>query len=41
MEPAFFAGGLVLILANVFDKLDGRVARLQGRATRFGRSSIR
>ncbi len=32
----FFAGGLVLILANVFDMLDGRVARLQGRATRFG-----
>jgi CDP-diacylglycerol--glycerol-3-phosphate 3-phosphatidyltransferase len=32
----FFAGGLVLILANVFDMLDGRVARLQGRVTRFG-----
>ena len=32
----FFAGGLVLIPANVFDMLDGRVARLQGRVTRFG-----
>ncbi|HQR38408.1 MAG TPA: CDP-alcohol phosphatidyltransferase family protein [Blastocatellia bacterium] len=32
----FFTGGLVLILANVFDMLDGRVARLQGRVTRFG-----
>jgi CDP-diacylglycerol--glycerol-3-phosphate 3-phosphatidyltransferase len=32
----FFAGGLVLILANIFDMLDGRVARLQGRVTRFG-----
>lgn len=32
----FVAGGLVLIFANVFDMLDGRVARLQGRATRFG-----
>ena len=32
----FFAGGLVLILANVFDMLDGRVARLRGRETKFG-----
>jgi CDP-diacylglycerol--glycerol-3-phosphate 3-phosphatidyltransferase len=32
----FFAGGLVLIFANVFDMLDGRVARMQGRVTRFG-----
>ena len=32
----FVEGGLVLILANVFDMLDGRVARLQGRVTRFG-----
>jgi CDP-diacylglycerol---glycerol-3-phosphate 3-phosphatidyltransferase len=32
----FFAGGIVLIVANIFDMLDGRVARLQGRVTRFG-----
>jgi CDP-diacylglycerol---glycerol-3-phosphate 3-phosphatidyltransferase len=32
----FFVGGLVLILANVFDMLDGSVARLQKRVTRFG-----
>lgn len=32
----FFAGGMVLVLANIFDMLDGRVARLQGRVTRFG-----
>lgn len=32
----FVEAGLVLILANVFDMLDGRVARLQGRVTRFG-----
>ncbi len=32
----FFSGGLVLIFANVFDMLDGRVARMQGRVTRFG-----
>jgi CDP-diacylglycerol--glycerol-3-phosphate 3-phosphatidyltransferase len=32
----FVEGGLVLIFANVFDMLDGRVARMQGRVTRFG-----
>lgn len=32
----FFTGGLVLVFANVFDMLDGRVARMQGRVTRFG-----
>src|SRR5690349_19972059 len=31
-----FAGGGVRILANIFDMLDGRVVRLQGRVTRFG-----
>jgi CDP-diacylglycerol--glycerol-3-phosphate 3-phosphatidyltransferase len=30
------AGGLVALLASVFDMLDGRVARLRGRGTRFG-----
>src|SRR4051812_30772801 len=32
----FVAGGWVLVLANVFDMLDGRVARLQRSVTRFG-----
>ena len=32
----FFEGGLVLILANIFDMLDGSVARIQKRVTRFG-----
>src|SRR4029079_7308400 len=32
----FVAGGAVLVLANVFDMLDGSVARLQHRVTRFG-----
>ena len=32
----FIEGGLVLIFANLFDMLDGSVARLQGRVTRFG-----
>src|SRR5438477_8510268 len=32
----FVAGGAVLILANVFDMLDGSVARIQQRVTRFG-----
>ncbi|MGH9846417.1 MAG: CDP-alcohol phosphatidyltransferase family protein [Blastocatellia bacterium] len=32
----FFYAGLVMIAANVFDMLDGRVARLTGRVTRFG-----
>jgi CDP-diacylglycerol---glycerol-3-phosphate 3-phosphatidyltransferase len=30
------AGGLVALLAAVFDMLDGRVARLRGRETKFG-----
>ncbi|MEK6303677.1 MAG: CDP-alcohol phosphatidyltransferase family protein [Acidobacteriota bacterium] len=32
----FFKAGLLMILANVFDMLDGHVARLRGRVTRFG-----
>ena len=32
----FFYAGLVMIFANVFDMLDGRVARLTGRVTKFG-----
>jgi CDP-diacylglycerol--glycerol-3-phosphate 3-phosphatidyltransferase len=32
----FFRAGLLMILANVFDMLDGQVARLRGRVTRFG-----
>ncbi|HYE74364.1 MAG TPA: CDP-alcohol phosphatidyltransferase family protein [Blastocatellia bacterium] len=32
----FFYAGLVMIAANLFDMLDGRVARLTGRVTRFG-----
>lgn len=32
----FFYAGLVMIFANIFDLLDGRVARLTGRVTRFG-----
>lgn len=32
----FFKAGLLMILANVFDMLDGQVARLRGRVTRFG-----
>jgi CDP-diacylglycerol--glycerol-3-phosphate 3-phosphatidyltransferase len=32
----FFLAGLVMIFANIFDMLDGRVARLTGRVTRFG-----
>src|SRR5688500_3437175 len=32
----FFSGGIVLIVANLFDMLDGQVARLSGRVTRFG-----
>jgi CDP-diacylglycerol--glycerol-3-phosphate 3-phosphatidyltransferase len=30
------AGGLVALLASIFDMLDGRVARLRGRETKFG-----
>ena len=32
----FFKAGLLMIVANVFDMLDGQVARLRGRVTRFG-----
>ncbi len=32
----FFCAGLVMIFANIFDLLDGRVARLTGRVTKFG-----
>lgn len=32
----FFEAGLAMIVANLFDILDGRVARLRGRVTRFG-----
>ena len=32
----FFAAGLLMILANLFDMFDGQVARLRGRVTRFG-----
>ncbi|HZM98124.1 MAG TPA: CDP-alcohol phosphatidyltransferase family protein [Pyrinomonadaceae bacterium] len=32
----FFSAGIVLIIANLFDMLDGQVARLSGRVTRFG-----
>lgn len=33
---AFFWAGIVLIVANLFDMLDGNVARLTGRVTRYG-----
>jgi CDP-diacylglycerol---glycerol-3-phosphate 3-phosphatidyltransferase len=32
----FFLAGIVMIFANLFDLLDGRVARLTGRVTKFG-----
>jgi CDP-diacylglycerol--glycerol-3-phosphate 3-phosphatidyltransferase len=32
----FFRAGLLMIVANIFDMLDGQVARLRGRVTRFG-----
>ncbi|HEV2761565.1 MAG TPA: CDP-alcohol phosphatidyltransferase family protein [Pyrinomonadaceae bacterium] len=32
----FFWAGVVLLIANLFDMLDGQVARLTGRVTRFG-----
>jgi CDP-diacylglycerol--glycerol-3-phosphate 3-phosphatidyltransferase len=32
----FFYAGLVMIFANIFDMLDGQVARLTGRVTKFG-----
>jgi CDP-diacylglycerol--glycerol-3-phosphate 3-phosphatidyltransferase len=31
-----FTGGVVALVASVFDMLDGRVARLRGRETQFG-----
>jgi CDP-diacylglycerol--glycerol-3-phosphate 3-phosphatidyltransferase len=37
VEPGLLRlGGLVALLASVFDMLDGRVARLRGRGTKFG-----
>src|SRR4051812_33882163 len=33
---SFFWAGVVLVVANLFDILDGQVARLSGRVTRFG-----
>lgn len=32
----FFLAGLLMILANLFDILDGHLARLRGQVTRFG-----
>ncbi|MBV9217494.1 MAG: CDP-alcohol phosphatidyltransferase family protein [Acidobacteria bacterium] len=32
----FFWAGIVLIIANLFDMLDGNVARLSGRVTKYG-----
>ncbi|HXF42366.1 MAG TPA: CDP-alcohol phosphatidyltransferase family protein [Pyrinomonadaceae bacterium] len=32
----FFWAGIVLIVANLFDMLDGNVARITGRVTKFG-----
>lgn len=32
----FFAAGIVLIIANLFDMLDGNVARLSNRVTKYG-----
>lgn len=32
----FFYAGLTMIFANIFDMLDGQVARLTGRVTKFG-----
>src|SRR3981189_3122281 len=32
----FFWAGIVLIFANLFDMLDGQVARLSGRVTSYG-----
>src|SRR5215204_6462630 len=32
----FFFAGIVLIVANIFDMLDGNVARLTGNVTKFG-----
>ena len=35
-QGLFFVAGLVMIVANLFDVLDGSVARYRGRVTRFG-----
>jgi hypothetical protein len=32
----FFGAGFVLIVANLFDMLDGNVARMSGRVTKYG-----
>ena len=32
----FFGAGIILIVANLFDMLDGNVARMTGRVTRYG-----
>ena len=32
----FFGAGIVLLVANLFDMLDGNVARMTGRVTRYG-----
>src|ERR1041384_6123146 len=32
----FFGAGLLMIFANLFDMLDGQVARVRGRVTQFG-----
>ncbi|HEX2640925.1 MAG TPA: CDP-alcohol phosphatidyltransferase family protein, partial [Pyrinomonadaceae bacterium] len=32
----FFWAGIVLIVANIFDMLDGNVARMTGNVTKFG-----
>src|SRR5687767_15781331 len=32
----FFSAGILLLVANLFDMLDGQVARVSGRVTRFG-----
>jgi CDP-diacylglycerol--glycerol-3-phosphate 3-phosphatidyltransferase len=32
----FFLAGIVFAIANIFDILDGRIARLTGRVTKFG-----
>src|ERR1043165_5045140 len=32
----FFSAGIALVVANLFDMLDGQVARLSGRVPRFG-----
>src|SRR5262245_64929770 len=37
----FFYAGLVMIFANIFDMLDGQVARLTGRVTKLEPFSIR